>query len=132
MRILVTGSRDWTDAARIREEFEQLAANHSNIEMCHGGAGGADALAAREAYLLGWPIKVFPADWRHLGKRAGVVRNQQMLDEFRPDLVLAFPLPQSIGTIDMMRRAEKAGVPILDCSLPQLSLGVGWSERSSP
>lgn len=119
MRVLVTGSRDWSDSARIREELVKLG---EGVEMCHGGAGGADALAAREAFLLGIPITVFPAKWKELGRKAGPLRNQQMLDEFKPELVLAFPGPQSIGTYDMMKRAVRAGVVVRDCSTPQLSL----------
>ena len=119
MRILVTGSRDWIDAGRIREAFTRLGGGH---EMCHGGARGADALAAHEAYLMGWAVKCYPANWREYGKRAGVIRNQQMLDDFEPELVLAFPLPQSIGTRHMMHIAKEAGVEVRDCSGPQLAL----------
>jgi hypothetical protein len=35
-----------------------------------------------------------------------------MLDDFEPDLVLAFPTKNSVGTWDMIRRARKAGVPV--------------------
>ena len=38
------------------------------------------------------------------------LRNQRMLDEGKPDLVVAFP--GGGGTKDMVRRAVKAGVPI--------------------
>ena len=36
--------------------------------------------------------------------------NQRMLDEGKPDLVVAFP--GAGGTKDMVRRAVKAGVPV--------------------
>lgn len=40
------------------------------------------------------------------------MRNQRMLDEAAPDLVLAFRNEgRSRGTDDMVRRAKKAGVP---------------------
>ncbi len=39
-----------------------------------------------------------------------MIRNQQMLDEAKPDMVLAFPGGR--GTDDMVSRAEKAGVPV--------------------
>lgn len=54
----------------------------------------------------------FPADWVTLGKAAGPIRNQQMLDEAKPDWVVAFP--GGNGTADMVRRARKAGVKIVE------------------
>jgi hypothetical protein len=35
-----------------------------------------------------------------------------MLDEGKPHCVLAFPLPSSRGTWDMVRRAKAAGLPV--------------------
>lgn len=42
--------------------------------------------------------------------KLGPLRNQRMLEEGKPDLVVAFP--GGGGTKDMVRRAAKAGVPI--------------------
>lgn len=56
-----------------------------------------------------------PADWNRYGKAAGRIRNQQMLDEGKPDVVIAFvdkPLVESRGTNDMVSRAKKAGLPV--------------------
>jgi len=39
------------------------------------------------------------------------IRNQQMLDESRPDLIVAFPGGR--GTKDMVDRATKAGVKVV-------------------
>ena len=49
----------------------------------------------------------FPAEWDKYGKAAGVLRNQQMLDEGYPDLVVYFhkDLENSKGTKDMVTRA---------------------------
>jgi len=55
-----------------------------------------------------------PADWNRYGKRAGPIRNQEMLDSGL-DLVLAFvnkPLAWSRGTNDMVTRAKKEGLPV--------------------
>jgi len=54
----------------------------------------------------------FPADWKSYGKGAGPIRNQLMLDEGKPDLVLAFhnDISSSRGTADMIRRAKKHGI----------------------
>lgn len=44
------------------------------------------------------------------GKSAGPIRNQTMLDDGKPDLVLAFPGGR--GTADMVAKAEKHGIPV--------------------
>jgi hypothetical protein len=56
------------------------------------------------------PVVRYPADWARHGNAAGLVRNQQMLDDGKPDLAVAFPGGK--GTADMVRRARKAGIPI--------------------
>jgi hypothetical protein len=54
----------------------------------------------------------FNADWATHGKMAGWLRNQQMLDEGKPDLVVAFSGGR--GTADMVRRTKKAGVELIE------------------
>jgi hypothetical protein len=76
-----------------------------------GGAGGADYAAEVFARENGIDFAVYPADWK-LGKQAFHLRNQRMLDEERPGLVIAFPGGR--GTADMKRRAVKAGVPVYE------------------
>ena len=56
------------------------------------------------------PYEIPPGEWDEIGKKAGPLRNQRMLDEGKPDLVVAFP--GSGGTKDMVRRAVKAGVSV--------------------
>ncbi len=56
------------------------------------------------------PYEVRQGEWDEIGKKAVPLRNQRMLDEGNPDLVVAFP--GGGGTKDMVRRAVKARVPI--------------------
>lgn len=111
MRILVCGCRDWTDRDVIVEtlgEFIQF-----DVKIIHGGASGADAIAAQLAAETSWMTpQIYPADWKRHGRAAGPIRNQQMLDEGKPDLVLAFWDGRSHGTLDMIKRATVAGVPV--------------------
>jgi DNA-binding MurR/RpiR family transcriptional regulator len=61
----------------------------------------------------------YPADWEAYGKAAGPIRNQRMLDEGKPDLVIAFSdLPTTSGTYDMIKRAKAAGIPVYLVSRP--------------
>jgi hypothetical protein len=76
-----------------------------------GGASGADWWAHNHAGHRGLARRVIRADWDRYGKRAGVIRNIQMLDE-RPDLVIAFWDGESRGTAHTIREARKRGIPV--------------------
>lgn len=109
MKILVCGSRNWTDEDAIRNAItKELPVS----EIIHGGARGADTIVGQVAAEMGVPVKVFKADWDRHGKAAGPIRNKQMLDESKPDAVLAFPLGESKGTWHMIRIAKNAGVRV--------------------
>ena len=102
MRVLVCGGRDFQHRGFMRRIlFTELKAGDTLI---HGDARGADRMAA-EVAPSGVKIEAYPADWEAHGKAAGPIRNQRMLDEGKPDLVLAFP--GGTGTADMVRRAQK-------------------------
>lgn len=114
MKVLVCGGRDFTDRdlfSRTMAEFKPVpitdAAEHKII---HGGASGADTLAREWADCFGVPYREFPADWKAYGRAAGPIRNQRMIDEGKPDLVIAFPGGR--GTADMVKRAEAAGIEV--------------------
>lgn len=109
MIVLVCGSRNWTDREAI---YKRLAKLPHGTQIIHGAARGADQLAGACASTLGFSVREFPADWRGHGRAAGPIRNKRMLYEGQPDLVIAFPLPDSIGTVDMIRQARRARVPV--------------------
>ena len=110
MRLLICGSRNWFDEAPIRAAIEALPPGSIVI---HGNARGADSIADRVAITLRIHVKAYAAAWATHGRDAGPIRNQRMLDEGKPDRVLAFPLTGSKGTWDMVRRARQAGVPVV-------------------
>jgi hypothetical protein len=112
MRVVVCGSRRWTDARRIRQVLQALP---SGTEIVHGDAPGADRIAGRIAGELGFSVRAIPAEWGRYGKAAGPIRNARMLKEFGPiDLVLAFhdDFFRSKGTKDMVRQAILCRVPV--------------------
>lgn len=106
-RVLVCGSRDWDDEATMEAEFDKLPPDTVIIE---GEQRGADLMAKKLATRRNMAVLPFAAEWTKYGNSAGPIRNQRMLEEGHPDLVLAFPLPASRGTWDMVNRAKKAGV----------------------
>lgn len=113
MRVLVCGGRDYERVSQIHGALDALLREipHGCMRVIQGGcASGADRVArewcvSREVEYLN-----YSANWVAHGKAAGPIRNQRMLDDGKPDLVLAFPGGR--GTADMVRRAKAAGVPV--------------------
>lgn len=111
MRILVCGGRDFTDVDRFNQIMSHCIWWEVVTDVIHGAARGADTLADQWAKHLGIDVHAYPADWAKYGRSAGAVRNQRMLDEGKPDLVIAFP--GGMGTALMVKLARKAGVEVL-------------------
>lgn len=109
MKVLVTGSRDWQDRLAIQDALRDCGATF----VVHGDAKGADWIANEVAKSLGLDVARFPANWNGRGKTAGPYRNRLMFDMCQPELVLAFPLPSSRGTWDMVKYAESKGCPVI-------------------
>ena len=110
-RILICGSRNWTDRAAIREALVGL---HPDSLIIDGMAPGADTIGYEVSKELGFRHHArFPAQWSAYGAKAGPMRNRLMFKTTQPTLVLAFPMPDSLGTVDMMKIADKAGVPVV-------------------
>jgi hypothetical protein len=115
MNVLVCGDRYWDDRTVLEQELDTLHSLNDITCVIEGEAPGADSMAREWAEAMGIPVMKFPAHWEELGKRAGPIRNAQMLDEGKPDLVVAFHdfIDQSKGTGDMVKKAKAAGVPVV-------------------
>lgn len=115
-RVLVCGGRNFTDADFLFRTLDDLRTKFGFTHLIHGQGQGADQLAYMWAVSRLGEVAVtgFPADWIRFNKSAGPKRNQQMLDEGKPDFVIAFPGGK--GTADMVRRAKRAGVPVIEVS----------------
>lgn len=110
-------SRHWR---RVGEERSFMARSLGSLDprpsiVIHGAASGADSYAQKWAKSAGIPDLPFKANWYpngfgRLDRSAGPKRNQQMIDEGKPDLVVAFP--GGSGTADMVKRARAAGIPV--------------------
>jgi hypothetical protein len=115
-RILVTGSRDWTNEGAIvdalADAWRELGHNRGTVLVqgeCH--LGGADLLAKRVWEAWGMPVESHPAEMGPDGHVLGPKRNAHMVS-LGADLCLAFPLPSSRGTRNCMRLAREAGIPV--------------------
>ena len=111
MRVLVCGSRDWTDGEAIYRRLALVLAEHGGGTVVHGDARGADQIAAGCAQGLGFAVETHPAEWGRHGRRAGYLRNIRMLDS-GVDLVLAFQRGGSRGTQYTIDGARKRGIPV--------------------
>ena len=110
MRILITGSRKWTDYNILHQAMLDATTGELTVTVITGGAKGADHLAEQIARVHGWTTEVHRADWEKHGKAAGPIRNSQMANETHPDIVLAFWDGKSSGTKDMIDKAIAKGL----------------------
>jgi hypothetical protein len=106
--VLVCGGRHYADAGKVNATLSALRPRPTKIIT--GDARGADALAYLWAWDHGVEYEGFPADWRNFGKAAGPLRNSQMLNAEKVDLVVAFP--GGAGTADMVAKARAKNIPV--------------------
>lgn len=129
-RILITGSRDWSDRAQLEWALGVAFKVFRPIVVVHGACEtGADRIADEWAQRAGIAVDPFEADWDNCGPecRPGHRRQRRDGSEFCPAAgprrnarmvaagaryCLAFVLPGSRGTQDCIRRAEAAGIPV--------------------
>jgi len=120
-RYLVCGSRKFglnkEEANFIYETLYKLIPTDGFLPLpgtviITGKATGVDTVAGHWAVGHLTDLMEYPADWERYGKAAGFIRNQQMLDDGHPDCVIAFPGGR--GTADMVRKARKAGVEVIE------------------
>lgn len=135
MRILVTGSRNWTDYAAIEQALSAYARDASPT-VIQGGNGylksgracktedelllatkGADALAYQACINLGLEVVTEWALWDSFANVAGPKRNAKMLnwlfeDQHRIALAFHDNIDESKGTKGMLLILRRAHVPV--------------------
>lgn len=105
-----TGSRNYVNRNRLYQIMDTVVeASQLPITVIAGGAAGADALYKRWAAERRLPFLPFPADWKGLGRKAGPMRNQRMV-EYGPDFYVAVGMEPKSGTEDCVRRAIMARI----------------------
>jgi hypothetical protein len=116
-RVLVCGGRSYEDRTRFFHILDKALRAATLAErpfvLIHGGAKGADSLsnlwaAARQVS----DVRVYEADWTSHGRGAGPIRNQKMLTESQPHVIIAFEGGK--GTAHMVSIGKKAGVPVYE------------------
>jgi len=107
VKIAVSGSRTYPNEQQVRQFVQSLP---PDWEIVSGGCGGTDTWAVDEAKKLGMPYTEFYADWGRVGKAAGMMRNQDIVD--RCDTLVAFPYGEARGTTDTIKRAVLDRKPV--------------------
>jgi hypothetical protein len=121
MKILICGSRDFNNYDYLKNAVNRHVEDNKlnfpyddEVEIVSGGARGADTLAERYAKESGFALKVFPADWDTYGKKAGILRNEEMAHYLFVSLhrceVIAFWDGSSRGTRNMINTARGLGL----------------------
>lgn len=107
-RVLITGSRDWSNAEVIEQALSPYASPDA-VLVSGSCPSGADSIAERIWAAWGLPIERHPADWKRYGKMAGLKRNRQMVDS-GVDVCLAFRRNYSRGTTHCANYSTMSGV----------------------
>lgn len=105
----IVGSRGYSDEGRAKKIMRDFVKPGDII--ISGGASGPDTWAKEVANELGVRCKEFIADWKEYGKRAGVIRNTQIVKTC--DRILAFWDGSSRGTLDTIKKATMDGQVVL-------------------
>lgn len=109
MKTIIAGGRDFNNYTLLREKCDEII--DSNLtEIVSGRAKGADTLGEQYAKERGYSVKLFPADWKTHGRKAGPIRNKQMADY--GEMLIAFWDGKSKGTQHMINLAEKKGLMV--------------------
>ena len=114
VKVLICGGRDFNDYGLLADTLVGLIGQYDpkEVTFISGHARGADKLGERFANANQCKLLIFPADWDKYRKAAGFIRNQKMIDEGKPDLVVAFPGGR--GTEGMIKRAKKHGIEVIE------------------
>lgn len=138
-RIIVTGSRLWWDQKLLFDTLDDVTVDFGQVTLVHGMCDPreldengdarmvpwADALSLKDrSELLGadwwadaharrrsWSVVQMPARWT-AGKQGGPRRNREMVN-MGADLVVGFPIGDSLGTRHCLKLALEAHIPIL-------------------
>lgn len=116
MKLAIIGSRTFVDAALLNEVLhDHLRDGYFDKwlfdEIVSGGAKGTDSLGAAWAKANNVKLTEFIPDWAGLGKRAGFIRNEDIIKT--ADFVLAFWCGQSKGTANSLSIAKRLKKPTL-------------------
>ena len=111
MKLAIVGSRGFNDYDLLCDTIEEHFDIKEITHIVSGGARGADALGERFADDFGIGKIIFPAQWNLYGKRAGFLRNRDIIKTC--DQCVAFWDGESHGTKHDIELCEEYNKPCL-------------------
>ena len=117
-RVAIVGSRAervdgrltegcWRRRAMVFDYVEALAFESKETVIVTGGADGVDQWAEDAARKYGLRVEVIEPDWKKYGRRAGMIRNQEIV--VACTRLVAFWDGTSKGALDSIEKARKVG-----------------------
>lgn len=89
--VAVTGGRDFSDSSLVDDALDKFHEDHEITLLVHGGCSGVDFISKSWAKRNGVHTAEIQALWDYYGRAAGPIRNEAMLANIKPDVLLAFP-----------------------------------------
>ena len=112
VKVGIVGSRSITSSEYVFSVLDFYLARlleENEVVIVSGGAVGIDSLGAQWAELRKLKTEIYLPDWQTHGKKAGFLRNQQIIDN--SDYLIAITTGSN-GTADSIKRAVKKNIPI--------------------
>lgn len=105
MKLAVVGSRGFDDYDLLKSKLDSIHKRKPITCIVSGGARGADKLSEKWADDNNIPKLIFIPDWNKYGKRAGFLRNKDIIEN--ADAVVAFWDGISKGTQHSINLSKK-------------------------
>lgn len=120
-RIVICGGRHFNDYEQLKTTItnflKQRKIEIENVEIVSGHCQGADILGEQYAKEYGLNLTIFPADWQRYKRKAGPIRNKQMIEyimQTENKAVIAFVSENSKGTKQTVLLAKRAGIFVVE------------------
>lgn len=120
-RIVICGGRHFNDYEQLKTTItnflKQRKIEIENVEIVSGHCQGADMLGEQYAKEYGLNLTIFPADWQRYKRKAGPIRNKQMIEyimQTENKAVIAFVSENSKGTKQTVLLAKRAGIFVIE------------------
>jgi len=90
IKVIITGSSDWTDSAAIEKELNLLRSEYPELVVIHGNEPGAESLVENICSALGIATIIVTADYTEFQDMAIAKRNAEMLSAYDPHMLYCF------------------------------------------
>lgn len=107
MRVAIVGARNYPEPNDVRDYIDTLDTTDIIVS---GGSGVVDLTAESYGLERGFEVDVFHANWGSFGRRAGPIRNTEIVRN--SDRCVAFPYPGCKGTWDTVRKFRAMNKPV--------------------